>query len=139
MEQDERREVLAEWLKTIQRDRHWLAEKIAVKKSTVDSWFSTRRISEAMWHSLESLMASTGASPLGDLLEVTLTLEEFEELEKARLYAAYESRSAFYRDAILDYTRKLLDAPPASRRPTGFKYGDIPPPQTMLVNEPGPE
>jgi hypothetical protein len=121
MEQEERREILAEWLKTIDRDRHWLAERLAVKKSTVDSWFSTRRISEAMWRTLENLMASTGSSPLEDLLEVTLTLQEFEALEKARLLAGYESRAAFYRDAIIMFTKMFLTSPPAQTRGTNYK------------------
>lgn len=115
MDQDERRQIISQWLEDIDRDRAWLAAQLHVSKRTVDSWFSFRRISEPMWLHIESLMGDIGASPLEDLLEVKLTITEFEALEKARIRAGYESRAAFYRDAILSYMEALANADPGER------------------------
>jgi hypothetical protein len=135
LDQEQRREILSEWVKTIARDRHWLAERLAIKKSTVDSWFSNRRIPEAMWRAIESLMATTGSSPLEDLLNISLTLEEFEALEKARLFAGYESRAAFYRDAIISFTEKVLQ--PIAQQPRGIGYNELSIPlASVLVDSP---
>ena len=133
MIQEERRQIITEWLETIQRDRTWLADQLHISKRTVDSWFSYRRISDSTWGHIESLMGDVGASPLEELLEIRLSLAEFEDLEKARIRAGYESRSAFYRDAIIFHIQKLLDSPPATRPNRSLSYHVVP--ESMLLND----
>lgn len=134
MTQEERQQLLSEWLEIIDRDRGWLAEKLCVSKRTVDSWFSYRKISEPMWLNIENLMAEVGASPLADLLEVTLNLEEFEALEQARIRAGFESRAGFYRAAILAYIEKHLAT---GHRPVQYLPG--PSAAALSVNEDQPK
>ena len=78
-------------------------------------------------------MGDVGASPLEELLEIRLSLSEFEDLEKARIRAGYESRSAFYRDAIIFHIQKLLDSPPATRPNRLVSYDVVS--KSMLLND----
>jgi len=113
----EKPEIL-KWLKDRKHSREWLAGELAVSKGTVDQWFS-KGFPEWAVKAIVRMDAQPIDTSCG--LEVAFTAKEFELIEAARKLSEHETRSAFYFDAIMAFTEKILgeeaesgktDAPP---------------------------
>lgn len=68
------------WLRSIGKDREWLAEQLKTKKSVVDSWFSKRGFPEDRLNAIRQIM-----EPADDtsLIRVPFTDEQFHKTQKA--------------------------------------------------------
>lgn len=70
---------LKAWLKTIGKNREWLAEQCGVKKRTVDSWFSWGTITEQTEKHLKLLMNQYSEkdtpSPVSEENSLTLSVD----------------------------------------------------------------
>ena len=64
------------WLKQTGKDRHWLATKCAVHKSTVDGWFSNRVIPKPAISIITGLMFED--KPIAP----KFTLEQFTKIQR---------------------------------------------------------
>lgn len=94
---------IKDWLASTGRDRAWLAEQIGSTKGTVDQWFS-KGFPKWARQSISNLMQSR---VLEGNLRITLTSDEWEEIDQACTNAGYLDRQSFYRDAIIDLADRI--------------------------------
>lgn len=98
---------ITDWLKTIGKDRPWLATQLKVSLSIVHQWMAPRgSIPEDRLVSIRQLMAREDAAhllgdPEGNL--ISFTIDEFERIEATRQRLHYDARPPMYRDAILAF------------------------------------
>jgi hypothetical protein len=64
------------WLKTTGKDRHWLAEKCGVHKSTVDGWLSGRPIPKP------ALAVLSGLIYKDEPISPRFTIEQFAKIQQ---------------------------------------------------------
>ncbi len=101
------KEQIAKWLEDLRQDREWLAEQCGTKKSTVDSWFSSRGFPPWAITQIERLVRETTATADGKF-RVTFDTEEFERIDAARRMVGDPPRPQFYRDAIIDFADRII-------------------------------
>lgn len=94
-----------EWLKTIGKDRPWLADKIGIRMGTLYNCFSKGFPSRTL-KAIEQLMEA--GKPENSGLEVSFSAKEFELIEQARKLSGHATRAEFYHDAIMEFTDELM-------------------------------
>ena len=104
------RSAISARLKTLGRDRAWLAGELHVSEGVVNQWLSARGnyprdryVAVKMLLDREEHPVRIG-DPEGNLL--AFTIEEFERIEATRQALHYETRPALYRDAILAFVEQ---------------------------------
>jgi hypothetical protein len=69
-------EQIKQWLKESGHDRHWLADKCGVHKSTVDGWLSNRPIPRQADTAIKAMMME------GTSLNPKFTLDQFSRIQQ---------------------------------------------------------
>jgi hypothetical protein len=106
---------IRKWVDVDERGRAWLADQLAVSKGTVNNWFSLGfppRVRRAITRLAQRAGSDTGS------LAVTFTDAQFDRIELARRIGGYPTRAALYKEAIEEFTDKLIAE--ANRSGTGL-------------------
>lgn len=93
------------WLKEKGKDRHWLAKQIGCTYGTLTQWFS-KGFPEWALKSVNHLASPDNTAGL----EIQFSPAEFEIIEQARGLTGHATRAAFYKDGIIDYAEKIIQA-----------------------------
>lgn len=88
-------------------DRDWLAAKCGVTKPTVNGWLSAGRlIPHAKLKIIHGLMHPDQES--AGQLRLPLTHQQWMRIEAARKLVGEPPHDEFYRDAIIDYSERII-------------------------------
>ena len=96
---------IRQWLKASNKSRQWLADQIGCTIGSLNQYFS-RGFPDWAIKSI-SLLANPPTSNTAGL-EVEFTTREFDRILAAKAISGHETLAAFYEDAILDFTDRLL-------------------------------
>ena len=98
-------EEIQAWLDRIGKDRAWLASQIGAKLGTLYNWFSK---GFPAWAIKSITLLANPPVDKSAGLEVVFTTREFDRILAGKAISGHETLAAFYEDAILDYTDRLI-------------------------------
>lgn len=117
MDQSEKKEEIKRWLEHIGKDRYWLADQCAAKKSTMDNWFSRKDFPEWALVIIDNLMRTYGAPSIPEYKEKVFSLADIVAFEQARQKVGYDSITDFMREAL----RQAADRIRGEEQEEGFR------------------
>ncbi len=93
---------LKDWLDTIEKDRHWLADELGVSKRTVDNWFTENKFPLFAEKHIARIRAAE-RSP-----KIRFSEDEWELIERARALSGYDSRDEFFTSVLTAHAEKVV-------------------------------
>lgn len=100
------KEEIRDWLYSVEKDRHWLAEEIGCTYGTLSQWFS-KGFPEWAVKSISRLAASMRDREEG--FDVTFTHAEWKTIECAMRIDGYTLHRDFYQDAVLTVAQAIIE------------------------------